>query len=301
MKRTQRHNFTLFEMLISIGLLVVLSVVLLRTFALVSDFWRTTNNQTLSYADANVTLSNISEELSNIIYNYEASGDEKKLKAPIYVGEQSVTPACFSGTSNSVNKGKVLCFLTRTQKGEEEDNTADFSNICKVAYIFYPPIQDETKDHSGINVDDEPNGVLVRTFLNENDYSLDSLKGTASMGQMFAFGSASLDLVISNVVDFNITGYKFKNPSDLSQGLEKVTSFNTAEGGKDLVAIYINMRLMQPEMLKEFRNRYVLEKTLSDEEKNNENKKTLGRLEFLKKHSQVFTKAIWITPMKDND
>ena len=63
-KFIRKSCFTLFELLISVGLLVVLSVVLLRTLVLTSDYWIKTDEQAQLQADAKMPTANI--EINNL-------------------------------------------------------------------------------------------------------------------------------------------------------------------------------------------------------------------------------------------
>lgn len=112
-KFIRKSCFTLFELLISVGLLVVLSVVLLRTLVLTSDYWIKTDEQAQMQADAKTLFSLLSDDLGNLIYTTSNGG----FYAPLLVENNKL--------------GIVTHSFVQTKS-----NT--YSDVCKVVYEYTP-------------------------------------------------------------------------------------------------------------------------------------------------------------------
>lgn len=177
--------FTMFELLISVGLLVILSVVLLRTFALTADYWRKSDEQSSLQADAKTVFNMLSSELNNIIYQTPAV-DNDTFHAPILID----------------NNNRRICFVThsRLQDGllAEPRGTVPFTDICKVSYQFTAP--------SGGS-----SGVLRRYYAGDQNHGQFNFTSTAA-GTYYPdpLGTPSTPaeaVVINNVLDFNVTAY----------------------------------------------------------------------------------------------
>ena len=110
-KFIRKSCFTLFELLISVGLLVVLSVVLLRTLVLTSDYWIKTDEQAQLQSDAKTFFSLLSDDLGNLIYAPRTSTGG--FYAPLHL------------------ENDRLCMVTHTRV---QTNTNTYSDVCKVAY-----------------------------------------------------------------------------------------------------------------------------------------------------------------------
>lgn len=112
-KFIRKSCFTLFELLISVGLLVVLSVVLLRTLVLTSDYWIKTDEQAQLQADAKTLFSLLSDDLGNLVYKSKQEG----FYAPLLVENNRL--------------GIVTHGLVQTKDGT-------YSDVCKVVYEYHP-------------------------------------------------------------------------------------------------------------------------------------------------------------------
>ena len=146
----RRSAFTLFEILIAIALLVVLSGVLLRVFVLVGDYWTTSEEQARLYADAKTALAILSEDLGNALYSPPtASSTDKEAVAPMWLEacefDTDTNLVAFNNLSpyESGKYGPWLHLVTRTMWGEDthgHDHEAK-SDVRKVSYLFMPPSQ----------------------------------------------------------------------------------------------------------------------------------------------------------------
>ena len=174
---------------------MILSVVLLQTFALTADYWRKSEEQANLQADAKTVFNLLSGELGNIVYQAASSiGDT--FHAPIFIG----------------NSGRRLCFVTHSkiQQGlmANSSGTASYSDICKVEYSFTAP--------SGGN-----GGILTRRYAGDSvivdgtSSHFDFSAGTAA--DFYPTGMGSSNTVIDTVLDFSATAYD-TNSNTVSAG-----------------------------------------------------------------------------------
>lgn len=313
----QRHVFTLFELLISIGLLVILSVALLRVFVLTGDFWSAGDEQARLYADAKTALSMISEDLENIVYqNTNSDGGTTPVTAPIWLEAWPIstsTKIC-SYTSYATVDGTpgaytaALHMITRTTMRLTSNANSD---ICEVDYYFMPPTSDGT-DWSTLF---SRSGTLVRCCVDDNDSNeynfLDRTSPTAmTMPQVFHQASdpdevqGTLQKLITGVLDFRIyawqkhTGDTAWNSANIPADL--VTSDATPKqvvlaeinhsgdgqtglnGAVDIVTIQILLTVMPPKRIDELRHI-----TDSEEQK-----------AYIHKYARTFRKTIGIKEVK---
>ena len=293
--KMQKKNFTLFELLISIALLVVLSVVLLRTMVLTADFWHYSNEQTNLYLDSKIVFNMLGEEISNIVYDYKNYGDNAgddnvKLVAPVYFQDTAFSTGAtgFNREGSEISHGKALYFVSHTRRDNAD---TDKSDICKVTYKYYPPLKEEDDDvgyaafKNNSNVPNRgKNGVLVRKVVNIDD---SSLAFEQEMKNFFnTTNSSGLKEVIEGVIDFRIHFYEKDNV--------KPISFPKADDGKEkykdfyekLVAIRVSMTLLPINRMEEFRKDYL---SASDDDKRH----------FLLKYSRTFSRTFWVNPAGD--
>ena len=123
-KLSASYNFTLFELLISIGLLVVLAVVLLRTLFLTANYWNKTDERAQLQADAKIVFSLLTDELGNIVYQPKSDPSDSGFYAPILL--------------EKVDGESRLWFVTHSRLQNTDDHGEGESDVCKVAYRFVP-------------------------------------------------------------------------------------------------------------------------------------------------------------------
>ena len=151
-KFIRKSCFTLFELLISVGLLVVLSVVLLRTLVLTSDYWIKTDEQAQMQADAKTLFSLLSDDLGNLIYTTSNGG----FYAPLLVENNKL---------GIVTHGSV----------QTKDNT--YSDVCKVVYEYHPwRVERKCSSDAEVNGDDLKSWDLSKGT--SDFYSQTAVKGT---------------------------------------------------------------------------------------------------------------------------
>lgn len=285
--KLRKKYFTLFEMLISATLLIFVAAVLLRMFVLTGDYWHYTDGQNDLYLDSKILFNLMDDELSNALYDHSTAGSSKTLTAPLYIGtfnHSANDPISYKG--NTLNSGTTLCFVTRSKR----DSDAKKSDICKVAYVFYPPLKESSSGYTFLNdsrVPGSKNGVIVRVNLDEDDSA--NFEGDQSLGDFYKFNLSNAKQVIDGVLDFKVTAYKFDN-SD-SGDFEKLAVVNDSEGKegyKNVRAIRVTMTLMAPDKCQEFRTVYQ-SKTENEQD------------EFLQKHSRTFSRMFWIKPINAAD
>ena len=144
----RRSAFTLFEILIAIALLVVLSGVLLRVFVLIGDYWTTSEEQARLYADAKTALAILSEDLGNALYAPPtADSTDKDVVAPMWLEACEYTASDNLPAFNTISRyssgryGPWLHLVTRTMWGEDTHGHSHeaMSDVRKVCYLFAPP------------------------------------------------------------------------------------------------------------------------------------------------------------------
>jgi type II secretory pathway pseudopilin PulG len=220
----KKQHFTLFELLISVGLLVILTVVILRTLLLTTDFWSSSEEQARLYADAKTVFMLISEDLENIIYQQDttASGDtsitdaSKYITAPLWIGAMSYTGSkepidSYAGYPGNKKYGASLHMITRTNRGLAD---AAYAYIAQVGYYFVPPTQSGA-DWSGTYSGD---GELVRYCIGDNSTSYNFMNEKA-VDKIHPASIASSDLkeVVTGILDFRIHAYA--NASDWNEAV----------------------------------------------------------------------------------
>ena len=285
--KLRKKYFTLFEMLISATLLIFVAAVLLRMFVLTGDYWHYTDGQNNLYIDSKILFNLMDEELSNAVYDYSTATKSDTLTAPLFVGtgnHGATNPISYKG--NPLNSYTTLCFVTHSKR----DSDAKKSDICKVAYVFYPPLKESSSGYSGLDASRVPgskNGVIVRVNLDEDDSA--NFEGNQSLGDFYKFNLSNAKQVIDGVLDFKVTAYRYDSGN--SGEFHKLVAVNTSsgkEGFKDIRAIRVTMTIMAPEKCKEFRTVY---QSKTEDEQN----------DFLQKHSRAFSRMFWIKPMNNAD
>jgi len=287
-----RKNFTLFEILISTALLIILTVVLLRMFVLTGDYWHYTEGQNDIYLDNKILFNLMNDELSNIVYDYSNAAAADKFHAPLYIGtfDHGVSgtikypaPSGSGYTTKELNKGITLCFVTRTKR----DSDAEHSDIAKVAYVFYPPIKDSA-NYTFLNdsrVPGKKNGVVVRMILDEDDAT--KFTGDQTMGKYYEFDLNQGKQVIDGVLDFQVTAYKY-NTGDTDEKLTKADASSGNEGVKNVRAVVVTMTMLPPDKMAEYKRVY-------------QDKSQTEQNDFLQKYSRTFRRTFWISPVNSAD
>ena len=302
--KIKRKNFTLFELMISVGLLVILSVVLMRTLVLTSDYWHHSAEQSEMYIDAKIIMSQLNSDISNMIYSRSARvTTAADIAIPLY--SSSFTP------SNSYTKienplisnhvdGWITAMVTRTNEqttlsGDDDgsgvtasyNSNPGYSNVCKVAYIFYPPVQSGTEPlNSNNNAPGRRNGILVRGFVNENvnsdgmessgGSSVPYLSGGRTLNNFYSGAMSNIVQLADGVVDFRLTPLSF-NGTTFS-----TVSATTSDGMSNVSALRLTLTMMPVDKLDQYRQ--MIEDNASDEEKQT----------FFNKYSRKFTRMYWV-------
>lgn len=301
----KKQFFTLFELLISVGLLVILSVVLLRTFVLTADYWTASDEQARVYADAKVALAVISEDLENIVYRDSSAAENSgstDITAPLwleavgYPGSRVINcyPAYPAGCY-----GAAMHMITRSALGRSNDAESD---ICQVSYYFVPPTQSGddwsgTYSYSGA-------GELVRRCVDDNNdkYNFMTRTSSTSMNDVFAIATDDddeLERLIDGVLDFRIYAYpsitdwdEENYPVDLvANNGDRIKIFSGGEGtgqidlkgAKNIKTLQVELTVIPPRRLEELR------------EINNAD----DRAEYLLKYSRTFRKTMSIRSFKE--
>ena len=289
--KMRKKFFTLFELLISVGLLVILSVVLLRTLVLTADYWKFSAEQSTVYIDAKIIMSSLNEDISNMLYRKSPESAANKISVPLYTGAFNYTSTTTGYTyikaltnTGAAGSSSAWCFALVTRTAASEDSP---TGICKTAYVYYPPTLDGSLRNSTVGDDSNEavpgrdNGVLLRGVVNESESGDDYLKGGVNLNTFYAkaMNAANLGQIADGVIDFKIEAYKRDGTT-----YDKITYSNTSDVQKGLSgvdALRLSMTLMPTDKLDEYRKVY---KNGSNEE----------RLDFVHKHGRKFTRTFWV-------
>ncbi len=315
--RMQRKNFTLFELLISIGLLVILSVVLLRTLLLTGDFWSAGDEQARLYADAKTALSIISEDLDNIFYQNTSANSPAGatditaplwLEAVAYPSSPEKIRSYMSYQKQGVDTtigdyGAALHMITRTGWGRSSSAKSD---LCEVSYYFVPPTQ-SGDDWSSLYSGD---GTLVRGCVDDSatGYNFTGRTASTGMDSIFAPTGSDLKTLITGVLDFRVYAYQKKTDWDTQQYPADLVSKSgdqvvvaevnehgigqtNLEGAVDIETIQIILTLMPPKRINELRSICLREKNASGAAKA---EITREREAFVFKYARTFRKTVRI-------
>ena len=178
----RKSCFTLFELLISVGLLVVLSVVLLRTLVLTSDYWHKTDEQSQLQADAKTFFSLLTDDIGNLVYAPTRT-EKNVFYAPLHL------------------ESNRLCLVTHNRLQSKINSKDAFCDVSKVIYKFTAS--------SGSTP-----GRIERMCSSDAVVSGDSLgnfdmSSTAS-GTFYPSTLNNKSTVIDTVVSFQAAAYEFK-------------------------------------------------------------------------------------------
>ena len=215
----RKNCFTLFELLISVGLLVILSVVLLRTLVLTGDYWHKTDTQAQLQSDAKTFFSLLTDDLGNLVYGKSNGG----FYAPLHLDEN------------------LLCMVTHNQLQSKVGNKDAFSDVCKVIYKF-------TESSAGTP------GRIERmcssdAVVNGNTLGSFDMTSTASS----TFYPATLEnksMVIDTVVDFQATAYSFEK--DGSEYKPKKVDHGDVFASSSVRMIHVRLVLLPVRYFKEY-------------------------------------------------
>ena len=303
----RKNNFTLFELLISVGLLVILAVVLLRTLVLTSDYWKYSAEQSEVYGDAKMIMAQLNSDISNMLYSRTArTTAATDVAIPLYSSHLNASSAGYTWMrnpfyNNNATFGWYTGMVTRTdmqisQSGSASNvNTANnvnvnHSNICKVAYRFYPPaLSGNTPLNGNNNVPGANDGVLVRGVVNENaGDGLESgnhyLSGNRAWGTFFAGANSGNNVVqmADGIVEFRLDAYQYNSGS---RTFTHVTSFSDNDGMSEVDVLRLTLTMMPVEKLRTYRDMV------------NDNVSTAELQAYFNKHSRRFTRTYWVNSM----
>ena len=274
-----RKNFTLFEMLISVGLLVILAVVLLRTLALTADYWKYSADQSEIYLNAKIVMGMLNDDISNMLYDKSPASNAKEVSVPLYTGEFSPSGYTWITSINDGNsKGWCLGMVSRTAMSKNHDSS--HSNICKVAYIYYPPKLSGTHPLAGnSNIPGAENGVLLRGTQTENTDAY--LEGSKSLTDFYKDAMNNSEQIADCIIEFRVDAFR-KNASSYTR--VDYASGDAQKGLTNIDALRLTMTMMPEDKLDEYRK--MVEKNASADDKR----------DFIRKHGRRFNRTYWVNP-----
>ena len=268
----------MFELLISVGLLVILSVVLLRTFQLTADYWKFSAEQSDVYIDAKIIMSQLNDDISNMLYEAAPSSVDKKISVPLYSGAFSpsytwIKPLKTNGDEDSSAAGWCIGLVTRVPATDEAP-----SGISKVAYIYYPPAaQGSSNPLANSEITGKDNGVLLRGTVDET--TANYLNGGSTIQNFYSGAMSSVTQIADGILDFKLSAYT------LSGSTFSLKNYNSAnhnpKGLDDISALRLTMTLMPADKLEEYKK---LNASGSKEEKQ----------DFIHKHGRKFSRTFWV-------
>ncbi|MBE6367374.1 MAG: hypothetical protein E7052_05625 [Lentisphaerae bacterium] len=278
--KMKKNNFTLFELLISVGLLVILAVVLLRTFMLTADYWKFSAEQSETYIDAKIVMAQLNEDISNMLYEKDPTSVADEIAVPLYSGSFNLSYSAVKLPGSNTPKGWCLGMVSRQVSSESGDET--LSNICKIAYIYYPPAKSGSVDISGLSsaeqdkINGKENGVLLRGYITEDTDNY--LKGGETIQNFYSGAMSNVRQLSDGIIDFKIEPYKKSGSSfaavDYTAG--------SKEGLKGVDALRLSMTVMPTDKLTEYKK--LLDDNAADAE----------LTAFIHKHGRKFTRTYWV-------
>ena len=277
--KLRRKNFTLFELLISVGLLVILAVVLLRTLLLTADYWTFSAEQSETYIDAKIVMAQLNEDISNMLYEKAPTSVVDEISVPLYTGSFNVAYTAVK-QPDATPKGWCLGMVSRQVSSESGDET--LSNICKIAYIYYPPAKSGSVDISGLSsaeqdkINGKENGILLRGYITEDTDNY--LKGGDTIQNFYSSAMVNARQLADGVVEFNVTAYR-KNGSSFS---EVTYSAGDKKGLSNVDALRLTMTVRPTDKLAEYKK--LVTANAADAELR----------AFMHKHGRKFTRTYWV-------
>lgn len=278
----KKNNFTLFELLISIGLLVILAVVLLRTMALTTDYWQFSAEQSETYIDAKIIMSQLNEDISNMLYEKSPTSVADEIAVPLYTGSFNVSYTAVKLPGSNTPKGWCLGMVSRVGLADSEDDTT--SNICKIAYIYYPPAASGSVDVSGMSSSEQDKltgketGILLRGIVNED--TADYLKGGEVINNFYTGAMANARQLADGIIEFKVDAFR-KDGSSYTLVSYNSTS-DSKKGLSNVDALRLSMTMLPGDKLAEYKK--LLAASAGDDELK----------EFIHKHGRKFSRTYWV-------
>lgn len=278
----RKNLFTMFELIISVGLLVIISVILMKTFILTSDFWKYSADQSQTFIDAKIVMNMLNEDISNALYETSPSDQADEIVVPLYAG--SFTPTgytVFKDNENDNIKGWCLGLVTRTVGSDRT-----YSNICKVAYVYYPP--SANGNVSALNENKVPgrnNGVLLRGEISEDTDDYLRMQSGETLQNFYQTAMNSAVQLADCVVEFKIEPYSL---SGSSFSKKSYTSADSRKGLSNVKALQLSMTLLSQDKFDEYKK--LPYATASERE---------DRKAFLHKHGRKFTRTFWLKTLNE--
>ena len=215
----RKNCFTLFELLISVGLLVILSVVLLRTLVLTGDYWHKTDEQTQLQSDAKTLFGLLSDDLGNLVYAKSNGG----FYAPLHI------------------ESTRLCMVTHNRLQSESDGKAAYSDVSKAVYKFTAPSGSAAGRIERMCSSD---AVVSGDTLNTFDMS------STARDTFYPATLANKSAVIDNVVNFQAAAYKFQK--DGSEYKPEKVADTDVFGSAEVRMIHVKLVLLPAKYFREY-------------------------------------------------
>ena len=275
----RKNLFTMFELIISVGLLVIISIILMKTFILTSDFWKYSADQSQTFADAKIVMNMLNEDISNALYEASPSDQADEIVVPLYAG--SFTPSgytVFKDNDNNSIKGWCLGLVTRTRTVGSDPT---LSNICKVAYVYYPP--SANGNVSALNENKVPgrnNGVLLRGEISEDTDDYLKMPNGETLQNFYQTAMNSAVQLADCIVEFKIEPYSLSGST-----FSKNNAHDSRKGFSNVKALQLNMTLLSQDKF--------------DEYKKLPNANGIDRKAFLHKHGRKFTRTFWLKTLNE--
>lgn len=180
----RKSCFTLFELLISVGLLVVLSVVLLRTLVLTSDYWHKTDEQSQLQADAKTFFSLLTDDLGNLVYSAKNGG----FYAPLHI------------------ESNRLCMVTHSRlQSMVEENSKEISAYSDVGKVIYRFVAPGSSTSGRIERMCSSDAVVNGNTLGSFDMS------STNSNTFYPSTLVNRSVIIDTVADLRMTAYKVED------------------------------------------------------------------------------------------
>lgn len=279
----RKNLFTMFELIISVGLLVIISVVLLKTFVLTSDFWKYSADQSQTFIDAKIVMNMLNEDISNALYEASPSDRADEIVVPLYAG--SFTPSgytVFKDNDNNNIKGWCLGLVTRTAGSDRT-----LSNICKVAYVYYPPAASgNVSALNGNKVPGRNNGVLLRGEISEDTDEYLQMKSGETLQNFYQSAMNSATQLADCIVEFKIEPYSLSGSTFSKKSYSNAD--DSRKGLSNVKALQLTMTLLSQDKFDEYK------KLPNANDIDRDDRKA-----FLHKHGRKFTRTFWLKTLNE--
>ncbi len=212
-----RRAFTLIEILISVTLLALLSVMLLAVMEATTSTWRWNENRVDSYREARAALNVMSREIRTL---YSRNGSA----LPVFWLDPPIANVTRSADVAGTNRASSAFFLTLLP-ATAQNLAAGRSDLCSVGY-YLAWTRDRTPFHQNIAVSGSGSYKIFRTFRG-SDATFSNLSGGLPL--WMANPLTDSEILARNIVDFRVRTFERSYSAGNYTGLVERTPWPVAQ------------------------------------------------------------------------